>query len=70
MWLHPAFTCVGLCPLGSAGADDAVQSSLELRIRYADRPRQVVPINRAAFEHDVDGGRARRGVCREGRKGV
>lgn len=42
-------------PVRRESSDDAVQSSLELRIRYADRPREVVPLNRAAVDHPIDG---------------
>ncbi len=42
-------------PVQRGASEDAVQTSLELRIRYSDRPRQVVPLNRAAVEHSVDG---------------
>ena len=42
-------------PVARAASEDAVQSSLELRVRYVDRPREVVPLHRATVEHVIDG---------------
>ncbi len=37
-------------------SSDLVQTSLELRIRFSDRPRKVVPINRALLEYEFEDG--------------
>lgn len=42
-------------PVHRAPSDGPTQSTLELRVRYSDRPREVIPLLRTATEHDVDG---------------
>lgn len=43
-------------PVRRDQSDEVVQTSLELRIRYSDRPRQVLPINRASFDLAFEAG--------------